>query len=130
MVAALIPMMDSVACAEGETAKFTVGAKAWFAESSFQWPGLPETEADGVLYGVLASADFERNFWISLMYLQGRLDYDQFESNARDGDLVCGYSFKSLDAGFGFRCVFAENVTLGTSVEMYGPCLYLGTASM
>ncbi len=102
----------------------TIGLKFWSTRAKFDWPdSCPEVKYDGPLIGPYASIDLPRQFWISGHYLQGKMDYEDSdkEVDLRDIEFFCGYSWKLVDVGIGFRDWYSDDD--GREYTLQGPAI-------
>ena len=128
-------MLTSVRAEEESPAKFNVGGKVWIVDSSWKWPDSPRTKGDGFMYGLVASVDLPKNWWVSGQFLVGEMEFGEGgQDSTMDADLFAGYSFEWVDAGFGFRFINIHEQSAQEGVEDYecqifGPSLYVATGS-
>jgi len=112
------------------SAGMQVGAKVWQVDTTYQHPGDPEQESDGLAIGPTVSFDLGDDFWVSAMWLVGEEDWGPGgEGTTQDAEAVLALALDWIDLGIGFRYSEDEDLVDGSKYRKYGPMAYVGAGS-
>lgn len=115
--------------------EINVGIKVWSQTMIYMPEDGRRCEASGSLIGPTLKVDLPDEFWLSGMFLLGKLDYekpnDLAEWDSREAEFVFGRTFGFVKVGVGFRYSLFEFIQtvpggIRQDIKIYGPLVYTG----